>query len=153
MIWSREWVSGAAKCGLGSHRLLRSLSSFLLWFLPVFSDGFQKKASQVSPLSVSAGTLSARCKVCLLYFGRTESLSLFEYSAMGRPRAENRTREFAIAFASLVTTHSPYQYDWVARKGQNSIFALFCQLAPKVSSRKHKEYCNLCHNFDFISSI
>ena len=49
---------------------------------------------------------------------------------MGRT---NSTRVFAIAFASSVTVHSPYQYDWVARKGQDSIFALFCQLAPKVS--------------------
>ena len=56
-------------------------------------------------------------------------------SAMERPRAANDLCEFASAFALLVTSHSSYHYDWVARKGRNSIFSLFCQVAQeKVSN-------------------
>ena len=42
--------------------------------------------------------------------------------------------EFSVAFATLVTAHSSYQYDWVARRGRHSIFALVSFLAPAVST-------------------
>ena len=51
---------------------------------------------------------------------------------MGRPRASSAVREFAALFANVVTAHSSYRYDWVARTGRHSIFVLLSQLAPKV---------------------
>jgi hypothetical protein len=51
---------------------------------------------------------------------------------MGRPRAASSVSEFAAALASLVTARSSYRYDWVARKGQYSIFSFFSRVVPKV---------------------
>jgi hypothetical protein len=53
---------------------------------------------------------------------------------MGRPRATSSNREFALAFANYVTAFSDNQFDWVARKGRQSIFELLKNLAPKVHS-------------------
>jgi hypothetical protein len=51
---------------------------------------------------------------------------------MGRPRASSDVREFAAMFANTVTAYSPSRYDWVARTGRYSLFALMTRLAPKV---------------------
>ncbi len=59
---------------------------------------------------------------------------------MGRPRAANSICELASAFTSVVTTYSSYHYDWVARKGQHSIFALFSELVPKVASESELDF-------------
>ena len=59
-------------------------------------------------------------------------VQLKQLSAMGRPRANVTNREFAAAFANSVTVRSTYRYDWVARIGEHSVYALLSQLAPKV---------------------
>jgi hypothetical protein len=41
--------------------------------------------------------------------------------------------EFAVDFAQAVTVRSSYEYDWVARRGKNSIYQLILDLAPTVS--------------------
>jgi hypothetical protein len=41
--------------------------------------------------------------------------------------------EFAVAFANSVTAHSTHRYDWVARRGSDSIFKLVCDLIPSAS--------------------
>ncbi len=51
---------------------------------------------------------------------------------MGRPQASSSNREFAISFATAVTAFSSRQYDWVARRGNHSIFDLLQLLAPRV---------------------
>ena len=51
---------------------------------------------------------------------------------MGRPKASERTLDFAALFAHTVTTKSHRPYDWVARTGEYSIFSLMSLLAPKV---------------------
>ena len=53
--------------------------------------------------------------------------------SMGRPKASHQNRDFAIAFADLVTIDSPGLYDWVARTGEYSIFTLLSRVAPNVS--------------------
>ena len=51
---------------------------------------------------------------------------------MGQRRIVCDVSDLAVAFASLVTTHSDYEYDWVARRGRMSIFSLLYHLAPQV---------------------
>jgi hypothetical protein len=46
--------------------------------------------------------------------------------------ATRSNREFALSFASCVTTFSDHQFDWVARKGRHCIFAVLQDLAPKA---------------------
>ncbi len=55
---------------------------------------------------------------------------------MGRPRATVTTREFSAAFANSVTIRSTNQYDWVARRGAHSVYALLSRLVPKVHARR-----------------
>ena len=52
---------------------------------------------------------------------------------MGRPKASPRILDFAALFTDAVTINSQNPYDWVARKGEFSIFALLSRLAPTVS--------------------
>ncbi len=51
---------------------------------------------------------------------------------MGRPKASNTVRDFALSFANVVTVPSSHHYDVVSRIGKHSIFSLLCTLAPKV---------------------
>ena len=55
---------------------------------------------------------------------------------MGRPRATSSNRDFALTFSNCVTAASTSPFDWVARKGQHSIFEVLRNLAPKVRKMK-----------------
>ena len=45
---------------------------------------------------------------------------------------QSSTFRFLEAFSNLVTMHSAGQYDWLARTGSFSIYALLSQIVPEV---------------------
>ncbi len=46
--------------------------------------------------------------------------------------AQSSTFLFLEAFSNLVTVHSAGQYDWLARSGNYSIYALLLRIVPEV---------------------
>ncbi len=51
---------------------------------------------------------------------------------MGRPKASQSIRDFAITFANVVTISSSSPCDWVAKNGCYSIYQLLAVLAPRA---------------------
>ena len=52
-------------------------------------------------------------------------------------------RGFAIDFANAVTTHSPNQYDWVARRGTYSIYNMIHNLDSMVKEQIYFDYSDV----------
>ncbi len=52
-------------------------------------------------------------------------------SDMGRPKASNDVREFAVDVAQAATVVSKHCYDIIARSGHCSLFALLTRISPQ----------------------
>jgi hypothetical protein len=52
---------------------------------------------------------------------------------MGWPQPLSIVRDFIFLFSDIVTAVSSNPCDWIARKGEHSIFELVLLLAPKVT--------------------
>ena len=53
--------------------------------------------------------------------------------------------EFATAFANLVTVPSDKPEEWVARRGDESIFSVLSKIIPEVANCCHNR-CTLSYN-------
>ena len=63
--------------------------------------------------------------------------------------AASPAHRFAVEFANAVTTRSLHRYDWVARRGEFTIYNLILNLAPVV--RYYKSFMQTIQNLTHLS--